>query len=279
MKKLLKVTLLIFVTMLSVSAQNNKTEQDIRNLLAEYEQAVIKRDIAFVERIWANDFIYSGTSGTMENRMQSLEYLKQERDKPTYKINLFKNENQKVRVTGNTAIVTGDWTLQSAPVDSSADEPHTDKGRITTILEKRNGRWMIIAEHESEQQHDRKLMEQQVLKLNREYSNMIQRGNQTEIERILADDYLLTDESGKVFNKAEDLETYKNRQIKIESVETLDQKVRVISNNAAIATATIRFKGTKNGKPFDITEQCTTTWVFRKLRWQIVADHISYVKQ
>jgi hypothetical protein len=55
-----------------------------------------------------------------------------------------------------------------------------------------------------------KLIVQQILKLNREYSDMIQRGNVAEIEHVLAGDYLLTDESGKVFSKADDLAGYKN---------------------------------------------------------------------
>ena len=126
---------------------------------------------------------------------------------------------------------------------------------------------------------DRKLMQQQILKLNEEYSEMIQRGDVAEIERVLADDYLLTDESGKVFSKADDLATYKNRRIKIELVKTLDQKVRVVGDAVVIANATINFKGTKNEKAFDVTEQCTTIWAWRDGRWQIVSDHISFVKQ
>jgi ketosteroid isomerase-like protein len=126
---------------------------------------------------------------------------------------------------------------------------------------------------------DHKALREQVSKLNEEYSRMIQRGDAVAIERVLADDYLLTDENGKVFTKAEDLATYKNRQIKIESVKHLDQKVRIVGDAVVIANATINFKGVKNDKPFDLTEQCTTIWAWRDGRWQIVSDHLSFVKQ
>ena len=129
------------------------------------------------------------------------------------------------------------------------------------------------------QSSDHKLMHEQVSKLNVEYSLMIQRGDSTEIERVLADDYILTDENGKVFSKTDDLATYKNRQIKIESVKTLNQKVRRVGDAVMIANTTINFKGTKNGKVFDVTEQCTTVWAWRNGRWQIVSDHISFIKQ
>lgn len=127
---------------------------------------------------------------------------------------------------------------------------------------------------------NRKVIIEQVSKLNMEYSFMIQRGDAAEIERVLADDYVLTDESGKVFSKADDLATYKNRQIKIESVKTLDQKLRIVGDAVVIANTTVNFKGTRNnGNSFDITEQCTTIWAWRDGRWHIVSDHISFVKQ
>ncbi|MCC6326973.1 MAG: nuclear transport factor 2 family protein [Acidobacteria bacterium] len=119
---------------------------------------------------------------------------------------------------------------------------------------------------------DPKAIIEQVSKLNIEYSFMIQRGNSAEIERVLAADYILTDESGKVFTKTDDLATYKNRTISIESVKTLGQKLRVVGDAVVIANTTINFKGKKDG-----TEQCTTIWTWRDGRWQIVSDHISFL--
>ena len=117
----------------------------------------------------------------------------------------------------------------------------------------------------------------EIAALGRSYSAMIQRNDSVAIEKILADDYLVADEDGKVFTKAEDLATYKDKKlrVKIETVEYLDQNVRLITKDVAIDHATIRFVGTSNGKPFDITERCTTTWAKRRGKWLIVADHFS----
>jgi ketosteroid isomerase-like protein len=116
--------------------------------------------------------------------------------------------------------------------------------------------------------------------MGQEYGKMIQRGDAAEIEKILATEYLYTNEKGEIKNKAEDVAGYKDRKSKLASVETTDQKVRVIGNGAAIETGTFRVKGTdKDGKPFDETERYTTTWVWRGGRWQIAADHTSTVKR
>jgi ketosteroid isomerase-like protein len=146
-------------------------------------------------------------------------------------------------------------------------------------LEKRGGKWMVVAEHVSEVQHDRKLMEQQVLKMGQEYTRMIKNQDGAAVERILADEYMYTNEKGKVKNKAEDLAGYKT-PAKFEIFEVSDQKVRVIGNNAAIETGIVRFKGASHdGKPFDGSERYTTTWVWRGGRWHVAADHTSEIKQ
>ncbi|MBC7901403.1 MAG: nuclear transport factor 2 family protein [Saprospiraceae bacterium] len=126
---------------------------------------------------------------------------------------------------------------------------------------------------------NRKLVES-IATLGRAYTDMIRRNDAASIASIVADDYLVADEVGKVYTKQEDLATYVDRakSVKIDTVEYKDQKVRILNDEVAIDHATIRFRGTRSGKPFDITERCTTIWALRKGRWLIVADHFSYLK-
>jgi ketosteroid isomerase-like protein len=190
------------------------------------------------------------------------------------------------------AVVTNDYTSQTTPIDSPDAEPETNKGRHTVVFEKRGGRWLVIAEQDTEQPRDDKLMEQQVLKAGREYNELMKRlksgrsyseleksGDLAALNRMLANEYTYTSRDGELSSKAEDLEGYKTNQIKIETADFLEQKVRVIDNGSAVETGKIRYVGTNAGKPFDITKRYTTTWVFWGERWQIIADHTSMVKQ
>lgn len=128
--------------------------------------------------------------------------------------------------------------------------------------------------------HDKKMMETQVLKMGQIYGEMIKRGDADEIGKVLAEDYFYTDQDGKFMTRAEDLATYKNRKIKIETVETTDQKVRFAGNSTAIETENFRITGATvaDNKPFDETYRYTTVWIFREMRWQIVSDHTSKMK-
>jgi uncharacterized protein (TIGR02246 family) len=278
-RSLVLICLLVFVS--AAAAQIRTAETEVLEFIQKYQNAMNARDVANIESVLAEDFSYTTPQGVRENRTEYLDYIRKEKAKPSYAINSFKNDNLLIRVYGDTAVVTSDWAYTTTSANAHpGDPPHQDKGRYTGILIKENGRWKMLQEHDSEQQHDKDVMEKQVAALGRAYTAMIQRNDAAAIAKILADDYIVTDESGNVLTKEEDLATYKGRakSVKIDKVEYKDQKVRMITGSVAIDHSTIRFIGTKDGKPFDITERITTTWQFLDGRWQIIADHFSYVK-
>jgi hypothetical protein len=94
---------------------------------------------------------------------------------------------------------------------------------------------------------------------------------------LLADKFVNTGSDGKVTNKAESLASAK--ATKYASAEYEDVKVTVFGDTA-IATGGFKAKGTDaSGKPMDIHERWTDTWVkMSGGKWQCVASHQSSVK-
>ena len=225
MKNLLAIATLIIASTLTAFAQNSKAEQEVLKLDAEYIQAQINRDIAFYERVLADNYIYAGERGQTRNKAQTLEMFRKEKEMPPYIIAL-KTEDVKAKVMGNTALLTGAWIITESSISDKKAEPQTYKGRYTSVLEKRNGRWMYVAEHVSEAPNDRKLMEQQVLKAGREYNELMKRlksgkpyeelvksGDIAALDRLLVDEYIYTSRDGVVSGKKESFEEYKNNKI------------------------------------------------------------------
>ncbi len=279
MKKIITIATFILISVLMLFAQNSKTEQEILKIYRSLDEAFANQEITVFERVLADDYVYSNPSGKMMSRAESLEDMRQEFSNKTYKVLGVTSDDLKIKVSGNMALVTGNWTFTTVSTAVADAEPHKDVGRYTGVWEKRGGKWLLVAEHFSEAPHDRKLMEQQVLKAGQEYVRLIKNQDGAAIEKILADEYLFTNEAGKVKNKAEDVADYKSRPVKFEIFELSDQKVRVIGNGAAIETGTVRYKGVDSeGKSFDGSDRFTTTWVWRGGRWQIVADHTSVIK-
>ena len=94
---------------------------------------------------------------------------------------------------------------------------------------------------------------------------------------LLADKVVITQADGKVQDKAGALATYK--ETKYDSAEYTDLKVTVFGDTA-IATGGFKGKGTDaSGKPFDVHERWTDTWVkMPNGQWQCVASQTSPVK-
>ena len=290
MKTLPIIILLFTVSTGGAFAQDNRAEQEILKIHKGFDEAFVKGDAAYFERHFAPEYTYSNNFGVLFSRTENLDFLRTFATKPPYKILANTSDNVKVKVNGNAALVTADWTTTALPIGDPNAQPHTDMGRYTAFYEKRGGQWLVVAEHMSEKNHDPKLMEQQVLKAGRgyelmkrlksgrRYADLENSGDIAALNRVLATEYTYTSRDGEVSTKAEDLESYKTNQIKIELAEILEQNVRVISNYTAIETGKIRYVGTNAGRPFDIIKRYTTTWVWRDFRWQIAADHTSAVK-
>jgi ketosteroid isomerase-like protein len=275
MKNIFLITAVFFALASSSLAQT--PEQEILKIHDGLDKAFIKKDVAFFENVIAADYVYSDPRGRTFDRAGNLEQLKKEWADTSYKAISATTENPKVRIIGNTALITADWTFTSQGTSPNSLE-HFDRGRYTGVYEKRDGKWMLIAEHFSEAPHDKKLMEQQVMKAGLQYGQIIKAQDASGAELILADEYTFTNADGRVKTKAEDIADFKKGETKIEVADITDQTVRIIGNGAAVETGRFHLKGANKGKAFDTTERYTTVWVWRGGRWQVVSDHVSNVK-
>ncbi|MEP6924411.1 MAG: nuclear transport factor 2 family protein [Pyrinomonadaceae bacterium] len=280
MKKLTTIWLLMLVSATLVLAQTSD-EKELLKFIADYDQAYVNQDISFAERNWADDYVISTETGSKGNRADSLEFLRKDKadPNPKYKLMSFKSVNDTMHISGNTAMVSGTYTSSIVPTDDLKSEPHIDTGRYTMVLEKRNGKWMVIAEHFSEAPHDKKKMEAEVMKAGQSYGELLKRKDRAALERLFHDDYMFTDDDGTTRNKAEDINMMVRPDLMIESEELIDQKVRTVGNNGAVETGIYKVKGTSKGKPFEETGRYTTTWVASNGQWKILADHTSVIKK
>jgi hypothetical protein len=276
MKKLVAIAMWTILLTIAAVAQS-KEEREVLKFIADYDQAYVNQDISFAERVWPAEYIFSAADGSSQNRAKALEEARADKANPKYKLLSIKSVNDSLRVMGNTAIVSGTWTSSTVPMGDLQAEPHIDRGRYTMVLEKRKGGWVILAEHISEAQHDKKLMEAAVLKASESYNQIMTRKDRAAYERLFADEFISTFDNGKVNNKAEEIAHRVSSDLKIETTTTADQKVQIIGNNAALETGTYTTIGVSKSRPFTEKGRYTTTWIFRDGRWQITADHSSKI--
>jgi hypothetical protein len=125
------------------AARDPKTtvEQVIRNLDNERIQAQIHADAAALERIYADDFIGVGPSGTVRTKPQVLSDF----TSGNLRFQSITTDDVLVRVYENAAVETGRSTMNGQ--DKGKTVPHDT--RFTRVWIKQNGHWRLVANHYS----------------------------------------------------------------------------------------------------------------------------------
>jgi ketosteroid isomerase-like protein len=121
-------------------------------------------------------------------------------------------------------------------------------------------------------------VEQELTKLENEWADALVQHDWTFLDRILADDYLVTDPEGNVSTKAQEIAFFKSGEFAVTSCVHHEMKVRVYGD-AAVVTGRSTVKETYKGKDFVPNFRWTDTWVKSAGRWQCVAGHSSEIAQ
>lgn len=114
-------------------------------------------------------------------------------------------------------------------------------------------------------------VEQELLKINKEYDKALVRGDIGALERIFGDEFIYTSTSGEVLNKRQQLELIRSGAMKIASGASENVQIRPYGNIALVIGSFIA-KGQFKGRAFDSTERYTSVWVKRGGRWQLIAE-------
>jgi ketosteroid isomerase-like protein len=124
-------------------ARDTGVQQTIRKLDGERIQAQIHADTAALDRLYADDFIGVGPSGTVRSKPQVMEDFRS----GTLKFQSITTDEVEVRVYGNTAVETGRSTMGGQ--DNGKTVPRDT--RFTRVWVKQQGRWRLVANHYSSQ--------------------------------------------------------------------------------------------------------------------------------
>ena len=149
----MKHTLVIALVMLAATSialgqkhsakrdQRRNVEQAIRRLDDQRIQAQVHADATTLDRIYADDFIGVGPSGTVRTKPQVIADF----TSGSLKFQSITTGEVQVRVYGNTAVETGLSTMTGQ--DKGKDVPRDT--RFTRVWVNRRGRWRLVANHYS----------------------------------------------------------------------------------------------------------------------------------
>lgn len=125
----------------SAPSKSSTVEKELINLEEQCNDAVVKGDAAFFERITADDFMDTDCNGAVATKAEDIANIKS----GDLKVTSVANVDYKVRVYGQAAVVTYRDTLKG----QFKDKDISGQYRETDTWVKRSGQWQIVASHES----------------------------------------------------------------------------------------------------------------------------------
>jgi len=138
MKNRIHLTAILCITALVAFGQT-EVELEIKKLDVEHADAVLRGDLAAMDKYWTEDFI-------VNNPFNEVDKADRIRDgRVSYAS--FVRESEAIKVHGNTAIVMGKETV--VPKGKSPQAGQTLYRRYTNIWMKRDGQWRLVARHAS----------------------------------------------------------------------------------------------------------------------------------
>lgn len=136
MRRLLTLLAVVLTAASLGWGQTEKVEQTLMQMERDYGQALVKADVATLNRILADDWFGQGPPGGSSNKAGALAVLKS----GTPKYDAITVGEMKVRVFGDVAVVTGTQDQKSSykGKDTSGHSVWTD------VFVKRQGKWQAV---------------------------------------------------------------------------------------------------------------------------------------
>jgi ketosteroid isomerase-like protein len=137
----INMALLSFAFGQSPTAQqpaNSTSEQEIRQMVEKYRTAILQRDIATLEKIWADDYVFVNAAGDVLTKKERLANVK---SGATALDSINEEENVTVRVYQNSAVVTSRVTLKG----QYSGQAISGEYRSTLVWVKGPGGWQLVS--------------------------------------------------------------------------------------------------------------------------------------
>ena len=107
--------------------------------------ALVRSDVRTIGGLWADDLVFVGTNGKQFSKAERLSGMARPSTSSEATVSSAKNDEVKVRLYGQTAIVT----LDSTWVTRTGNREFSNRYMTTHVWIKQRGRWRLVSAHVS----------------------------------------------------------------------------------------------------------------------------------
>ena len=113
--------------------------------------------------------------------------------------------------------------------------------------------------------------------LSQQWLDAYTKGDPSFLKSTLAEDYTIIEPDGTVSTKADDIKSVTDKKFVLKSAALSDFKCRMIGDNTAIATATLKLSGTEDGEEFSGDYRGMDVWEKKDGKWMAVASQMTKI--
>jgi hypothetical protein len=265
---------------LNAQAQTAPDAGELTRLLKEFLAGASRNDAATHDRFWAEDLIYTGSSG---RRIGKADIMRDMRPAPAPKPGdpktTYGAEDIRIQQYGDTAIVA----FRLVGTTEKDGKVVVTKYLNTGTFLKRNGKWQAVswqATRTPRPAEEAEEIRKEVATAQSVFHHALLAGDIKTLDTLTDQGFIWTHRDGRQASKRQLLDELRSGQLKYSKLETSDVAVTVYDDTAVARGSSLRqrsaFPGsTGSGDAGPFTAFYTLTFVNKGGEWKAVAMHTS----
>jgi ketosteroid isomerase-like protein len=272
MKPLWATALVALGSCLMVNAQSGSTYKELIALEQSFNDALLRADWEAVERLCANDLVFTNAEGSVTNTSDhQIGSLKS----GDVKFESLETSDVKVQDLGNVAVVTGKVVERGRYKTNDLSGTY----RFTDVWAKRNGKWQLVVGQETRAKSaSGSSVEQEITQLEKEFSEAEVQKDIQRMSKLMADDLTDVEDDGSTWTKSDIIKLFESPATMLKRDTISELKIRQYGDTA-IVTLLDSADFTVNGRDMGGEFRLTDVWARHDGAWQLVAFHSSKIKK
>ena len=120
------------------TSDSSNSEKEVREAIEKYKTALLRRDVAALEKIWADDYVFVNASGEVVTKEQRLANIK---SGATALDSISEDEKMVVRVYQNSAVTTSRVTIKG----QYSGQAVSGQYRSTLVWVRGSAGWQLVS--------------------------------------------------------------------------------------------------------------------------------------
>lgn len=281
MKRMFGSAVAVLMVMLAAYAQTATQQpsapeaKKLTQLLRDFLAGAGRNDVAMHDRFWAEDLIYTGSSGRRIGKAQLMSGVRAA-PQPVEAATTYSAEDLRIHQYKDMAIVAFRLVAKASSASNAGEAGVTSYLNTGTFL-KRHGEWRAVSWQATRLPSQEEEVKKQVAAAEAAFHQALLAGDSSALGVLVDESFVCTHRTGERSTRPQLLEEMRSGKLKYSQIENREVSVAVYGDTGVARGTSLRqFAPAAGAKPEEsFTVYYTLTLVNRAGSWKVVAMHTS----